>query len=132
MNFKFFRIDAQEPSAGEAAMNAFCQQHRVIAVEKQFVSQGAGSFWSVCASYLEGGEAAKFAEAGSKRDAVDYKAILNEADFAIFAELRNLRKSLAEADDVPAYALFTNRQLADMVTQRMVSLVALATLEGVG
>ncbi len=58
--------------------------------------------------------------------------MLNEQDFALFAKLRDLRKTLAEQEGVPAYALFTNEQLARMVQQRVTSKAALAEIEGVG
>jgi hypothetical protein len=50
---------------------------------------------------------------------VDYKEVLNEADFAVFSRLRDLRKVIAEKEAVPAYAIFTNEQLAAMVTGKV-------------
>ena len=43
---------------------------------------------------------------------IDYKAVLSEGAFAVFSLLRDLRKTLAEAEGVPIYAVFTNEQLA--------------------
>ena len=64
----------------------------------------------------------------TKRAKVDYKTVLNERDFAAFAELRNLRKELSEKEGVPPYALFTNEQLAAMVTQQVSSKEAMLAL----
>jgi superfamily II DNA helicase RecQ len=50
----------------------------------------------------------------------------------VFAKLRSLRKALAEKDGVPAYALFTNEQLASMVQRRVKSLKGLEQVPGVG
>jgi hypothetical protein len=50
---------------------------------------------------------------------VDYKEVMNEADFAVFSRLRDLRKVIAEKEAVPAYAIFTNEQLAAMVTGKV-------------
>lgn len=58
--------------------------------------------------------------------------MLNEQDFALFARLRAVRKQLAEAEGVPAYAIFTNDQLAAMVKDRTQSLTALKAIDGVG
>ncbi len=58
--------------------------------------------------------------------------MLSERDFAQFAELRNLRKALAEREGLPAYALFTNEQLAEMVRRRVDSVAAMGKIEGVG
>ena len=63
---------------------------------------------------------------------IDYREVLAEQEFAVFAKLRALRKTLAEREGLPAYALFTNDQLAAMVQQRATSTTALAAIEGVG
>jgi len=130
MKYHFFNIHAQNPDAGQEALNTFCGQHRVLAVEKQFVALGDNSFWSICVTTIDGMN--KPNTASNKRDRVDYREILNEQDFAVYAELRNLRKTLAEQEGVPAYALFTNEQLADMVTRRTLTQSELASIEGIG
>ena len=50
----------------------------------------------------------------------------------MFARLRALRKERADAEGVPAYALFTNDQLAEMVQRRVTSDAALRAIPGVG
>lgn len=129
MKYRFFSVRAQAADADQEALNAFCAQCRVIAVEKHLVADGGASFWAVCVSYLDGAEAQRNA---GKRDRIDYKEVLNETDFAVFAELRVLRKTLAEQEGIPPYALFTNEQLAEMVRQRTLAVSALAAIEGVG
>lgn len=52
--------------------------------------------------------------------------------FLAFARLRALRKERAEAEGVPAYALFTNEQLADMVRRRVTSAAVLQDIPGIG
>ncbi len=131
MKFRFFTISAQSPETGQQALNAFCAEHRVVSVDKQFVAQGVESYWSICVCYTEGADSVRSALSG-KRDRVDYKEVLSESDFAVYAELRSLRKSIAEQEGVPAYALFTNEQLAAMVTARATTLSALGEIEGVG
>jgi superfamily II DNA helicase RecQ len=58
--------------------------------------------------------------------------MLSAADFGIFSALRELRKSLAEAEGVPVYAVFTNEQLAKFAQNRPATKVALEKVEGVG
>ena len=48
MKNKFFVIQALNPSDGEAELNAFLGQARVVNIEKQFVADGQNSFWSIC------------------------------------------------------------------------------------
>lgn len=77
MRFRFFALSAQFPDHGQDALNAFCAQHRVVTVEKQLVSQGTESFWSVCVSFVPGGEAGLAAAVG-KRQRIDYRELLSE------------------------------------------------------
>ena len=116
------------PQPGEDDLNAFCASHRVASVDKALIQDGANSYWSICVGYHEGTDKSVVARKGR----IDYREVLNEADFAIFVRLRNLRKMLAEREGVPAYALFTNEQLAEMVTTRAASLADLQTIDGIG
>src|SRR5208282_989818 len=68
----------------------------------------------------------------AKRGKVDFKDVLSEPEFAVFARLRALRKELADGEGVPAYALFTNEQLAEMVRRRVTSRATLGEVPGVG
>lgn len=129
MKFQFFSIAAHMPEYGQEALNRFCSGHCVVSVEKNFVAYGTESFWSVCVTYHEGD--VKSLPSG-KRERIDYREVLNEHDFALYAKLRDLRKVLAEQEGVPAYALFTNEQLAEMVTSKISTLVELQGVSGVG
>ena len=62
---------------------------------------------------------ARACAAMAPRPRVDYKQVLSEADFALFAELRSWRKGPRRAEGVPVYAVFTNEQLAEIVRRRV-------------
>lgn len=128
MKFQFFTIPVHGGDDGQDELNAFCAGHKVATVEKQFVANGDESFWAVCVTYVEGAKK----PALSRKNKIDYREVLNEQDFAVYAKLRTLRKQLAEKEGVPAYALFTNEQLATMVRRRVTTLAALGTVDGVG
>ena len=66
------------------------------------------------------------------RAKTDYKEILSEPDFAIFAKLRDVRKAIAQSEAVPVYTIFTNEQLAQMVTSKATTRAALAKIDGLG
>lgn len=132
MRFQFFAVSALSPEVSQQAINAFCAKHRVVTMEKQFVALGTESFWSVCVTYIEGDAESTANKVGSRRERIDYKEVLNERDFSVYAELRNLRKSISEQEGVPAYALFTNEQLAEMVTRRVNTQAQLGNIDGVG
>jgi superfamily II DNA helicase RecQ len=128
MKYRFFSIPAMMPDDMQEEMNRFCAAHRLISIEKQFVQDGERSYWAVCVSYVE----KQAGPLSPRKGNVDYREVLGAADFALFAKLRNLRKTLAEQEGVPAYALFTNEQLAQMVQKRVTTKAGLAALDGVG
>ena len=130
MQLKVFTITIHDAGAALEEVNTFLRAHRVLSVERHFVQDGANSVLAICVSYLGG--ASQPMAAGSKRPKIDYREVLSEADYAVYAKLRNLRKELAEREAVPAYALFTNDQLAEMVQRRVRSLTAMKEIEGVG
>ncbi len=133
MKYKFFAIPARNPAAAEEDLNAFCSSHRVTFIDKHLVEDGADSFWSVCVSWLDGAASPSASAADNRnKPAIDYKEVLNPADFSRYLVLRNFRKELAEQQNVPPYALFTNEQLANMIQQRVNSKSALQRIPGVG
>lgn len=132
MQLRFFSIPALDPAAAEAELNALLAAGRVGGVERQFVAAGAASYWSVIVTLVDGpGPLPAGLKVRSERK-IDYRELLSEPDFAVFARLRALRKQVADAEAVPPYAVFTNEQLATMVRQRVASAEALGQVEGVG
>jgi superfamily II DNA helicase RecQ len=102
-------------------------------MEKHLIHDGERSYWAVCVSYLEvTSSPPSSAPPATRRGKVDYRDVLDEREFALFTRLRSLRKTLAEQEGIPAYALFTNEQLASMIQQRVASKAALGTIDGVG
>lgn len=130
MKFRFFHIPVLGGEAAGADLNQFCNGKRIATVEKHFVNDGANSFWAVCVSFWDG--QVKPPSEVAKKSKVDYREVLSPADFAVYVKLRQLRKTLSEQDGVPAYALFTNEQLAHMVENRVTTDKGLLALVGVG
>jgi len=90
-------------------MNAFLRSQKILQVEKELVSTPQGSHWCFCISYIEEQGAAK-----TRRDKPDYKKLLGEQTFQKFNLLRKTRKALADDEGVPAYAVFTDAELAEI------------------
>lgn len=132
MQFHFFTVPAQFPEENQQELNGFCAQHRVLAIEKHFVNLGAGSYWSICVSTIEGNSQHLLKAGQSKRTSIDYKEILSESEFLVYAQLRDLRKAVAKQDGIPVYAVFTNEQLAEMITRRVTSQTEMAQIDGIG
>lgn len=132
MQLRFFSISARDPAAAEAELNALLAAGRVAGLERQFVAAGAESFWAVVVTLADGpGPLPSALKAGGARKP-DYRELLSEADFAVFARLRALRKSVAESEGVPPYAVFTNEQLAGLVRERVRSAEAMGRIDGIG
>ncbi len=117
MKYRFFHILARDSAAETEILNRFLAERRIVAVDRQFVADGCNSFWAFSVTYRDGASALEPVSALGRPDKakIDYREVFDERDFATFAALRTLRKELAEAEGVPAYALFTNEQLAAMV-----------------
>lgn len=128
MQLRFFTIPVHDTEDPAAELNRFLAAHRVLAIDRQLVPDGASSVWAICVAFDEGGAR----PAAARRGKTDFKEVLSEPEFAVFARLRALRKEMAEREGVPAYALFTNDQLAEMVQKRALSAAALGEIPGVG
>lgn len=127
----FFSVPAlssgEAQDEGAAGLNRFLAAHRVVSLDRQLVNEPGVAYWAICVSYLPSKTSNPI-----KKGRIDYKEVLSQEDFATYAHLRNLRKEIAEQEGVPAYAVFTNEQLAALVTRRIASLSDLAALSGVG
>jgi superfamily II DNA helicase RecQ len=130
MKYRFFTVPAMSPGAAEEELNRFIAGHRVSNVERHLVVDGGASFWAVCVTWIDG-DAGQVTDAG-RRGRVDYKEVLAADEFALYDRLRTLRKERSEAEGLPAFAVFTNEQLAAMVQERVTTSADFAKLAGVG
>lgn len=132
MAFKFFTIPARDDGRAEADLNGFLRSHTVLAVEQRWVEQGVNSFWRFCVDYVDSAAATPNASrATNTKGKVDYREVLSPEDFAVYAQLRELREQLAKRDSVPLYTVFTNEHLAQMVRTRATTQAALERIPGV-
>lgn len=138
MRLHCFFIPAQSPEPAQTELNAFLAGVRVLAVHREWLNHGAQSGWAFCIEVQPGDgplpDALKAAGSADRRRGadIDYRQVLSEDDFAIYARLRATRKALAQRDGVPLYAVCSNEQLAAMVTRRIASLPGLADIDGMG
>jgi len=51
MTFHFFAIPALNSAAEQVHLNDFCQRHRVVSVDRQFVNAGTDSHWAMCVQF---------------------------------------------------------------------------------
>ncbi|WP_413207864.1 HRDC domain-containing protein [Rhodospirillum sp. A1_3_36] len=123
MRIDLFTIPAHGGEDGLDDLNALLSSARIVTVDRHFVSDGAASFWAVCVVSQPGGKHRPFAKPG-KKPSIDYREVLDAEDFALYARLRDLRKTLAEREGVPVYAVMTNEQMAEMARHPIAPVLA--------
>ena len=111
MPFEFIQIPANGQGNAKEELNKLLRGGRIASVRKEFVANGEDSFWAFCIEFLDGSlgvmDKGRSATSGPK---IDYKELLNEADFTVFARLRDLRKVISEKEAIPAYSIFSVQQ----------------------
>ncbi|MFT5260115.1 MAG: superfamily II DNA helicase RecQ [Gammaproteobacteria bacterium] len=131
--FKPFFLSVGHSVEGEISLNKFLRQSRILKVHREFVQDKQDSHWRLLVEYIDGvGEDAGGAGKPTGKNRIDYKEVLSPEDFTVFVKLRDWRKQQADEAGVPVYTIFTNQQLAEMVTLRVISKTALRDIEGIG
>lgn len=110
MQFKSFRISISSPEQSEGDLNAFLRSHRILSVERHFCSD-QGGFWAIIVEYAEDGHA-DVARPVKRRDRVSVSDELNVEEKLRFERYRKIRYNVSLERGVPAYAIFTDKELA--------------------
>lgn len=132
MQLKVFDISSVGPETEIEELNRFMRGHKILDIDKQFytTSDNVGH-WSVILTYLPT-QSAGYTSYQEKREKVDYKTVLSESDFEKFTKLRALRKQLASDDAVPAYAVFTDAELAQIAQLSSIEEKTVMKVNGIG
>lgn len=109
-------------------LNAFLASHRILDVRQHRADDGRRVVFVV--EFVESRRGQD--RDGGKPPRVDYREELSEAAFAVFAQLRDLRKMIAEEEGVQVYNVFTNAQLAAFAQMPGPSQAEMAKVPGVG
>ncbi len=126
MQIQIYTIPILGGEALNDELNRFLRSKNVLQVESQLVSYGQNAFWCFCIKYIE----EKGADRGKKR--VDYREVLDDASFKRFSRMREIRKQLAQAEAIPAYAVFTDEELAQMAKLEELTLATMKKVKGIG
>lgn len=135
--FSISTIDSDESNASIERMNKFLRSYRIIEIKKEFVSSPNNSFWTFCITYLESPiscELSNRQDNHGKKEKIDYKETLSSIEFERFCILRKIRKIVADADAVPAYAVYTDAELAELskFDITVLSLSDIKSVQGIG
>lgn len=129
MQYKIFTISVESPSAEvENDLNRFLRSCRLIDVEKHLVVSSQKAFWTYCVQYAD----IPKNDETAKNIKIDYKNILNEGDFNRFLKLRDIRKHLSQKEAIPAYAVFTDAELAEISKLDTITEKSILKIDGIG
>ncbi len=112
MQIKVFTIPIPDDGSAQNELNRFLASHKVLKTESNFYAADNGAAWCFCVSFLPSTLNNSLPVNDNKK--IDYKNLLSETAFATFSDLRIIRKQLASQDAVPAYAVFTDAELAEI------------------
>jgi len=129
LQYATFLLPLHASSTEQDELNRFLRSHRIVQTRKELVAAD-GSGWAVLVEYLDSAE--KSADGQQLRGKVDYKEVLNAADFSLFSKLREVRKKLAEDNGLPVYAVCTNEQLAEIAKRRPATMTECMQIDGIG
>ncbi|MDZ4853201.1 MAG: HRDC domain-containing protein [Pirellulaceae bacterium] len=133
MPFRLFNIPIRDDGRAIDELNQFMRNNKVLSVDRRWIDEGTESMWCFCVDFWDGASSqGKFSGSGKSRERVDYKEQLAPDEFAVFAKLRDWRKSTAQSEAVPVYAIFTNEQLAHIARVSASDKTSLETIAGVG
>lgn len=129
MQIRIFSVPVVGGEAVNEELNAFLRGRRILQVEQQLVNGPDGSYWSFCVRYLEGPGKAPDSR---RRRGKDYKHELSPEAFQRFSRLRAIRKAIAQEDGVPAFAVFTNEELAGLAQLTELTPSKMKSVKGIG
>lgn len=128
MQIKLFTIPVTDNGIFQEEMNRFLRGNKILEVESRFVSNENGASWCFCVKYLQSATAFQKTEHQKK----DYKSELSEEVFKVFSKLREVRKKIAAEDAVPAYAVCTDQELAEIAALSKINENTLKSVRGFG
>ena len=128
MQIRIFNVPLIDSGESLAEMNRFLAGHKVIEVEQRFFQNEKSGCWSFCVRYLPTTSNVQ----NALKEKIDYKQVLSEAEFAVFSKLREIRKQISITDVVPAYAVFTDEELAGITKLPIIEENKLLTVKGIG
>jgi len=127
MQIKMFTIPVFGGEALLDEMNAFMRGHKILQTEKQLAVFGSNACWCFCVSYMDSDY-----KPTRIKPRIDYKEVLDEQTFKKFSELREVRKRIASEQDIPAYAVFTDEELAELAKMEVVTIEGMKSVKGIG
>ena len=131
MQIKIFNIPIGADESMMDEMNHFLRAHKIIDVKKELAILGDNSCWTFCITYMLDNKSTDSNRVNGSGK-VDYKEVLDADTFERFSLLRKLRKQIADSEAIPAYAVFTDAELAEMAKLSPLTLAEMQKISGIG
>ncbi len=109
-------------------MNQFLRTNKILEVKDQLVSNENGAYWCFCVRYIE----RTFNPTSNDKIMVDYRKVLDGETFKRFSGLREIRKKVAANEGIPAFAVFTDEELAGLAKLGTVTEKNMLSVKGIG
>ena len=135
MQIKVFTLPLQPLDEQTEEMNHFLRANKVVDVKKELALMDGNHVWTFCVTYIAGAKPQNQQPNGAqnlRQPKVDYKDVLEPDVFARFSALRKLRKAIADEEAIPAYAVFTDAELAEVAKLHPITEKALRSVSGIG
>lgn len=130
MQIRIFTISVNDTGEQIREMNGFLASQKVLEIVQQFYQNTNGAFWSFCIKYIASSSGV-FSQNNGKQK-IDYKEVLDEKEFQVFSKLRECRKTIATNEAIPAYAVFTDEELAGVARLPVIEVNKLSSIKGIG
>ena len=128
MQIKLFTIPIGDSGASVGEMNRFLRSHKILEIQSQFISTENGASWCFCVRYIENA----LPIPDNKKGKVDYRYVLDEVTFKKFSKLREIRKKITVNDGIPAFAIFTDEELAALAGLESITEKGMRSIKGIG
>ena len=128
MQIKIISVPVRHGEQENEELNRFLRGHRILKVDKELVQEGGMACWTFCIEYIEPSKKAP----PTKKVRVDYKEVLSPEVFERFSVLRKRRKKIAEKEGIPAYAVFTDKELAKLAEIEELDISKMKKVDGIG
>ena len=128
MQIKLFTIPAGDSGQAADEMNRFLRGNKILEVENHLIQNENGAYWCFCVRYIE----KAFTRTSYTKSRVDYKQVLDDAAFKKFSRLREIRKKVAVNEGIPAFAVFTDEELAGLAKLDTITKDNMLSIKGIG
>lgn len=133
MQIRIFTIPIVTDSSCQEELNQFLRSHKIVDIRSELAVHNGNSFWSFCITYMASGASDESSHQRNGRyGKTDYKQELPDEVFKRFVRMRSLRKEIAENEAIPAYAVFTDAELAELAKLEVLDTSSMAKIPGIG